>query len=309
MNGQTASGHTPPAHPVAQPRPETRPAGAAPSAPAPTRPRAADLARAFFGVAARRRTWLAIVYMLTAFPLGLAYFVILVTGLSLGLGLAILWVGIPILLLVAAGWWVFAAFERLLARGLLGIDCGPNPRPWESQQGALGKLRAHLTDASTWKDLAFVALKFPLGVVSFSLLVSVAAAANALVFAPAISLFTDSDRAFDLGIWRVDGWIEALPLVPLGVIVFFVGLHLIDLLGSLWRLLVEALLRQPPAARQSGPRPAATPHAIPAGASWGAPSPDFARQPVEGAAWPPPATDAPAAPPEAPASPDKEVPS
>jgi len=39
----------------------------------------------FFGVAAREGTYLNIIYLLLAFPLGCAYFVFLVTGLSLGL--------------------------------------------------------------------------------------------------------------------------------------------------------------------------------------------------------------------------------
>ena len=53
-----------------------------------------------FGVFIQLQTYLNILYLLLAFPLGLGYFVFLVTGLALGLGLFITWFGIVILLLV-----------------------------------------------------------------------------------------------------------------------------------------------------------------------------------------------------------------
>ena len=76
----------------------------------------------FFGVVTRPRTWLSLLFHILAFPLGLFYFVFLVTGLSVGLGLVVIWVGIPILLVVAGAWWLFGAFERIQARVLLGAD-------------------------------------------------------------------------------------------------------------------------------------------------------------------------------------------
>jgi hypothetical protein len=62
------------------------------------------IVKQFFGVAARGETYLNIIYLLLAFPLGTAYFVFLVTGLSLGLGLLIIWIGIPILLFMIVAW-------------------------------------------------------------------------------------------------------------------------------------------------------------------------------------------------------------
>ena len=75
--------------------------------------------RGFFGVVAEPRSYLNIVYLLLAFPLGTFYFVFLVTGLSLGFGLIITLVGIPILLLVLSGSWVLCRFERQVAITLL----------------------------------------------------------------------------------------------------------------------------------------------------------------------------------------------
>jgi len=234
------------------PQPAARPSTGAPSgdaapAPAGTPPQPSagrSAAAAFFGVIAQRQTWLNVAYLALSFPLGLLYFLFLVTGTALGLGLAILWVGIPILLIVMGAWWAFAAFERAQARVLLGIDCGPTPRPWEQEHGLLSRLRAHVTDPSTWRSLGFVLVKFPLGIVSFGLLVAVGALFDVLVLAPSIQLSTRTDGVFSFFGWQIDSWWETLPLIPLGVLVLFIGLHLLNLLAALWRLLVEALLTE-----------------------------------------------------------------
>ena len=47
-----------------------------------------------YGVFVKPQTYLNILYLLLAFPLGIAYFVFLVTGFSLGISLLILWVGL-----------------------------------------------------------------------------------------------------------------------------------------------------------------------------------------------------------------------
>ena len=76
----------------------------------------------FFRVMVSGQTYLNLIYLGAAFPLGVFYFVFLVSGLSTGISLAIIWVGIPILLLVGVAWWVLASFERFMAINLLKED-------------------------------------------------------------------------------------------------------------------------------------------------------------------------------------------
>ena len=73
----------------------------------------------FFGVIAEPQSYINILYLLLGLPLGIAYFVFLVTGISVGAGLIIIWVGVPILALVLAGSWAICEFERILAVTLL----------------------------------------------------------------------------------------------------------------------------------------------------------------------------------------------
>ena len=66
-------------------------------------------------VARRPQTYRNILYLLASFPLGLCYFIFLITALSIGVSTLIVWIGIPILLLTVGAWWGLAAFERGLA--------------------------------------------------------------------------------------------------------------------------------------------------------------------------------------------------
>src|SRR5579872_1034047 len=75
----------------------------------------------FFSVARQRQTYLNLLYLLSAFPLGILYFVMLVAGLSVGVSTLIVWVGIPILLLTIIMWQGFASVERYLVRHWLHV--------------------------------------------------------------------------------------------------------------------------------------------------------------------------------------------
>ena len=75
----------------------------------------------FFGVIKEPRSYRTILFHLLGLPLGTFYFVVLVTGVSVGIGmLVVALLGIPILM----GLWYlvrgFMRFERTLAINLLG---------------------------------------------------------------------------------------------------------------------------------------------------------------------------------------------
>ena len=74
-----------------------------------------DLLDIIFGPATDAQTYLNLLYLLLSFPLGIAYFVFLITGLSLGAGLLVIFVGVPILIGVLFACQGLGAFERLMA--------------------------------------------------------------------------------------------------------------------------------------------------------------------------------------------------
>jgi hypothetical protein len=217
----------------------------------------------FFGVAIRPRTWLNVLFQWLAFPLGLFYFVFLSVGLSMGLGLIIIWVGIPILLVVAGAWWLFGAFERVQAKYLLGADVAAPPRTWEAANGVWGKLKAHFGSAATWKDLLYLFAKLAFGVVSTALLMTIAGAMFWCMALPVSAIWHVGIVTTSSGSWHPPLWLGLLG-IPAGLLVFFVGLHVLNGWGWVCRVWAELLFGAPsralasPATVQPAAVPAAT---------------------------------------------------
>ncbi len=212
-------------------------------------------ARTFFGVVARPQTWLNLVYLLLAFPLGLAYFIVLVVGLSVGISLTIVVVGIPILIGLIILWRQLANLERVQARGLLGLDLPSSRLPWGDRRGFWAKIGALLADRTTWLDLFFLVVKFPLGIISFVLAVTGLAMSVGFIAAPIFQQFD----VLTVGNQRIDSWPYALALVPVGILALFASLHVLN--GWTWMSarMAEALLAVSPlvTTTETAPQPQA----------------------------------------------------
>ena len=144
---------------------------------------------ALFRVARRRQTYLNLAYLIIAFPLGLNYFVVLITGLATGIGTAIIGIGLLLLLATLGAVWVMATMERALTRTLLGVTITPPVRPTfptTSRQ----HLKAILRRPVTWKSLIYLMLEFPFGVVSFCLTTILLSLSLSLLVYPLITAIT-----------------------------------------------------------------------------------------------------------------------
>ena len=136
----------------------------------------------FFAIVTDPMVYRGMLYLLLAFPLGTFYFILLVTGFSLGLGLLIVWVGIPILVGVLVLARLLGAMERALANGLLrtNIRALPPVEPGTLWQ----RLKALLVSGTTWRSVGYLFVKFPLGIIAFVLLVTLLATPLAMLFTP-----------------------------------------------------------------------------------------------------------------------------
>jgi hypothetical protein len=190
----------------------------------------------FFGVAAQPRTWLNLAYLWLALPLGIFYFVFFTVGLSVGLGLVVVWIGLPILLVVGGAWWLFGAFERLQAEHLLGVPVRPAVRTWELHEGVWAKLRGHFADGSTWRDLLYLLTKLPLGAVCFTLAMTALGSTLWLLALPLFSYYgTPAANAWVPSPWAAAGGVAA------GVLACFVWLHILNAAAwvcARWALLI-----------------------------------------------------------------------
>jgi two-component system, OmpR family, phosphate regulon sensor histidine kinase PhoR len=131
-----------------------------------------------------RQTYLRISYLLLAFPLGTLYFVVIITGLSTGAGLAIVIVGFPILVATLLAWLLFGRIERELAIHLLGAQVRPMSVPDPVRRTARERLLKTLGDPMTWKSLVYLLLEFPFGVFSFTLAIVLITVSLTLILYP-----------------------------------------------------------------------------------------------------------------------------
>jgi hypothetical protein len=190
-----------------------------------------DYFEKFFNVILRGQTYLNTLYVFLAFPLGLFYFIFLVTGISLGLGLAVVWVGFLILLAVFAGWYGLAAFERQMAIWLLHEHIPPLLKQDLSDKTLWEKFLAVLRNPVTWKGLAYLLVKFPLGLVTFVVVVTITAVSGSLIAAPFYYSIFHPTVDFVAISWVIDTLPEALAFSLLGVLMMFVSLHVINALA------------------------------------------------------------------------------
>ncbi|NEK87230.1 sensor histidine kinase [Blastococcus saxobsidens] len=115
-------------------------------------------------------------YTLTNFPVGVAAFVVVLTGLALGAGLLVIWVGVAVLaatLMAARG---FATVERAWLPAVLGRPV-PSPAYRVPQGSAVGRLLTPLRDPQTWLDALHALLRFPLAILGFVVTVTMWAGA------------------------------------------------------------------------------------------------------------------------------------
>ena len=184
------------------------------------------------------RGWTQLTHHLLGLPLGTAYFVWIVTGLSVGLGLAITLLGIPILTLVLANIRPLLTAERGMARALLGSDLPPVAIAPQGE-GFLGRLKAYWTDGMTWRGLLYLLVRFPVGIATFS--IAVAAYGTALMFLGA-PILAPLD-GIELGFWEPDTVLEGLALVPLGAVALVAAGWISEGMAAMSRGLIKATVR------------------------------------------------------------------
>lgn len=210
---------------------------------APPRPEPAGPIGSIFGVFLDPRTYAAIFYMLLALATGVFYFVAVVTGLSLSLGLAITIIGIPFFLLFLALVRILSLIEGRMVEAMLGVRMPRRPLYEGSNAGLLQRIGNMLTDPRTWSTMLYMVIQLPLGIAYFTTVVTGFAVAFAGMLSP---LFYQSTRMT----WRVSGqfWPDTPPfwytlvLAVLGFVLLVVMMHLVRFVGRLHGNMAKYLL-------------------------------------------------------------------
>lgn len=195
----------------------------------------------FFSVLGEAQTYLNIVYIFVAFPLSILYFSLVITGLSLSVGL----------LIIVAGFFIFIGtllmirgFRRMdieLTRVFLGGSI-PLKEADKSEKGFSGFIRQLFGSASTWKSFVhYLVLKFPLDTIFFCITISFIAITLDLLFAPVLWQFWWFDDE-EVTRWLINFFGDVYVLPFLGIIWGMISLHVIRGLAWVSREINQVML-------------------------------------------------------------------
>jgi len=197
-----------------------------------------NLFRAFFRVYATAQTWLNLLFLFLMFPLGLFYFIVLISGLSIGVGLFILWIGVLILVATLLLCWVFITLERILAVNLLQAKIPDLTNPVRPDAPFLEKLKTFLGNPVLWKGIAYLFIKFPFGVIVFSVMASLFGIGLGFVAGPFILPFIHLPSI----IWPFISIPLGIVATAIGVVLITATLYLINFLCTQFKRFAEIML-------------------------------------------------------------------
>jgi signal transduction histidine kinase len=132
------------------------------------------------------RTWLAMTSHLAGFVVGLAVFVVVVTGLSLGFSLLVLaLVGLPLLGLTLRATSWFAAAERARVALMLGVRVPAWPAESRAgyRWGIVPRWRV-LGERATWSEIGYALLRLPVSAVAMTVSLTIWSASLVLLTLP-----------------------------------------------------------------------------------------------------------------------------
>jgi signal transduction histidine kinase len=193
------------------------------------------------------------IYLLIGFPLAVGYVTYFVTGISIGIGLAILLVGLVIIAFVIVSATLAMRLERWLSIHLLSAQIPPlnlrrvrSPRPrGDDLRGtaasSLSTIGDYLSSTALWKGLALLVIKLPLVIVASVLALIPASLTLGFAAAPLLGYFNAG--------WSVDltsrgAWVTGLMAIPS----LIVTIGVLDGLGSVLRRITTFFLSSPPPA-------------------------------------------------------------
>ncbi|MDO9445251.1 MAG: sensor domain-containing protein [Dehalococcoidia bacterium] len=239
----------------------------------PARTSAVPLALRILTPLGSRWTYLRLLYLALAFPLGLLYFVSLLPGFVAGGALSWTIPGWALLILMVLITRWYGDMDAELARRLVGVEIRRPPTWYERDVPIREQAKQVLLDPSTWTGIVYLFSRFPLGIVALVATVVSMSVSLAFTFAPLIYEVwrpmeggLHADGWMQIGGWAIDTRAEAWAAVPLGIAGFLVALHGLNLLAWLYarwaRLMLGSRARDipaPPARLQDGPPVVAMP--------------------------------------------------
>ena len=204
-----------------------------------TRTLAADSAiDRIFGPVIQRQTWVNTLYLLISFPLGVVYFVLLVTVFCFGLGLTPVFVGLFVILFGFMMTDALAELERVVMNTMLNTAIPGRPLAPVATGNVLRRIAAAVTRPGTFKRFIYLFLRFPMGIASLVLVCVFIPMSLALLSAPLTYTFIP----FNIGSARIETFDESIYLCCVGAVMTLASVHVLNSWTSVCRRLGQAML-------------------------------------------------------------------
>ena len=189
--------------------------------------------RRFFGIYNDPKAWGALLYMLISLMTGIVYFTWAVTGLSLSLSFAIFIFGLLFAVFFIVSLRGLALLEGRIVEGLLGVRM-PRRSLFDHKNATwFERLKTNLTDKHVWLILLYLFLQMPLGIIYFTLIVTLFSLSIGFMAAPLVQSITDIPL-ITVGYDRyyIAGWSSPLFLLA-GFLIWTLTMHLGRWIGQL----------------------------------------------------------------------------
>jgi len=225
--------------------------------------------RGFLSSPLRFQTYKNLLYLVLMFPLGILYFNVLIVGLSAGVPLLVVGIGILLVLILFVIIVELAELERHLVGTLLETTV---PAPKSDTDGSLWeRSKRMITNPKTWKAVVYLVSEFVYGTIAFGLLASGIATAVSFLLAPTYyqdapvsaywplpssnftldilfgwdSLIIGLTTTFRLGSWHIETLSGALLVSSVGLILLWATLLFGNAAAGLWAVYAKRMLTTP----------------------------------------------------------------
>ncbi len=196
----------------------------------------------FFGIFADTGAWGSLIYMIFAMVTGIIYFTWAVTGISIGMSMIILIIGIPIIILFLYSVRGLSFIEGRIVEALLGERMPRRARFTDKNVKFWDRIKNLFTDRSTWSGILYLILQLPIGIIYFTIMVVLLSVSIATMFSPIVHIIWDfpiiQTGNFE---YYLPNWL--LPLLTItGFLLLTISMHLAKFVGKIHGKYAKALL-------------------------------------------------------------------
>ena len=176
-------------------------------------------------------------------------FAFAITMTLAGIGTAAVWVGVPILMFATMLWRGAARLERNWMRVTLGVDIPVPYREPAPDARLMRRWRGKLADPATWRDLAYVVIRLPLGIIEYAVTAALWTVPLGLISLPIVIAATPTGSTnlvlpnLKGGVIVINTVLEAVPIAIVGIPVLFLVVKATRRIAQLQAVIASALLR------------------------------------------------------------------